>query len=128
MLPACQNTTPRFWSKVKQGSPGKCWPWTAAVTHNGYGKAAIGPSNNRRCVRAHRFVWELLRGPIPQGLQVLHRCDNRLCCNPDHLFLGTNLDNVADKVAKNRQARVVNARNARGWFLPRSIDPSGRPL
>jgi hypothetical protein len=56
-------------------------------------------------VRAHRAAYLLFRGPIPTGQQVLHRCDNRLCINPDHLFLGTQADNMADKVAKGRQAK-----------------------
>lgn len=58
-----------------------------------------------RSFRAHRFAWEITRGPIPDGLHVLHRCDNPPCCNPDHLFLGTHIDNVADMVAKGRGAK-----------------------
>lgn len=123
VLPASQNTTSSsrlFLSKVQQRSPEECWLWTAAVTGNGYGHFAVGPRIGRRFIRAHRFAWKLFRGEIPNGLHVLHRCDNRLCCNPSHLFLGTNVDNVADKVAKNRQARVSNPRDAKGWFIPRS--------
>jgi len=56
-------------------------------------------------VYAHRFSWEYFNGPIPVGLQVLHKCDNPLCINPNHLFLGTNDDNVKDKVSKNRQTK-----------------------
>lgn len=78
----------------------ECIEWVGATTHNGYGRVRVG----KRVLRAHRFSWESANGPIPSGLQVLHRCDNRLCINPEHLFLGTNDDNVADKIAKGRQA------------------------
>lgn len=107
----------RFWSKVVANSPADCWEWTGGVTHNGYGKFSIGPRGEQRIVRSHRLVWEMVYGEVPDGIQVLHRCDNRKCCNPEHLFLGTNVDNVADKVAKNRQARVINPRGDRGRFI-----------
>lgn len=77
-----------------------CWLWTAAVVSR-YGMFRIGEKNRR----AHRASWELLRGPIPAGLCVLHHCDNPLCVNPDHLFLGTAIDNVRDRDRKGRQAR-----------------------
>jgi len=61
---------------------------------------------NGKQVAAHRLVWEMAHGPIPEGLQVLHTCDNRPCIRTSHFFLGTNMDNVQDKVRKNRQSRV----------------------
>jgi hypothetical protein len=111
----------RFWSKVNANSPAECWPWTGGVTHNGYGKFSLGPLCARRIVRSHRLVWEMVHGAVPDGMQVLHRCDNPRCCNPEHLFLGTNADNVADKVAKNRQARIGKYRDARGRWTPRRV-------
>lgn len=90
---------PRFWPKVDQtGGPDACWPWMACRNRHGYGKVGVGGIS----VTAHRAVWELANGPIPAGLHVLHRCDNPPCVNPAHLFLGTNADNVEDKVRKGR--------------------------
>jgi len=84
-----------FWSRV---NPEGCWLWTGARTADGYGNLSI----RGRLVRAHRLAFELARGPIPEGMHVLHRCDVRNCVRPDHLFLGANADNVADRVAKGR--------------------------
>jgi hypothetical protein len=78
-----------------------CYLWMGFGDHGGYGCFAIDSSP----VKAHRVSYELACGPIPEGLHVLHKCDVRCCVNPDHLFLGTNDDNVKDKVAKGRQAR-----------------------
>lgn len=86
----------RFEEKFRV-TPG-CWVWTAALGNKGYGHFW----NGSKPVPAHRMSWELYEGEIQAGLHVLHRCDNHLCVNPNHLFLGTNLDNVFDKVQKGR--------------------------
>lgn len=91
----------RFWEKVdRSGGPEACWPWTGA-TQKGYGAFGL---EDGKIVRAHRFMWEITYGPIPDGLNVLHHCDNRPCCNPHptHLFLGTFQDNTLDMVIKGR--------------------------
>jgi hypothetical protein len=97
----------RFWNKVnKDGSIpahvphlGKCWEWTAGCGTLGYGHHKY----KTKTIRAHRFSWCLFYGEIPDGLNVLHKCDNRKCVNPDHLFLGTIKDNVDDMIAKGRK-------------------------
>ncbi len=94
----------RFWTKVNRGDPASCWIWQGTHHRNGYGQIAASRNGARkqRWLWAHRVAWALTHGPIPDGLQVLHRCDVPLCVNPDHLFLGTQLDNIADAMAKGR--------------------------
>lgn len=92
----------RFWSHVDK--TGDCWLWTASVFKDryGYGKFNAASEKPTRVVYAHRFSWELANGPIPDGLWVLHHCDNPPCVRPDHLFLGTQSANVADMHSKGR--------------------------
>lgn len=90
-----------FWSKVTKTDG--CWTFQTA----GYGYANMvthGP-NNPRVVKAHRFSWTLHNGQVPPGLRVCHHCDNPPCVRPDHLFLGTDADNMRDKVAKGRHRK-----------------------
>lgn len=75
-----------------------CWIWTGALTSWGYGKIGAG----KKTQRAHRVSWELFIGPIPDDMNVLHRCDTPSCINPDHLFLGTFKDNTQDCIRKGR--------------------------
>lgn len=89
------------------GGPDACHPWTAGRFGTGYGAAKLGG----RQIGSHRAAWVLAHGPIPKGLVVCHQCDNRPCCNVRHLFLGSQRDNMGDKVTKGRQAR--GARNGR---------------
>ena len=88
----------RFAEKVER-RPSGCWEWTGARQTGGYGVLGVGSS---KLVRAHRFAWELHYGEVPEGLSVLHRCDNPCCVNTEHLFLGTQADNMHDMRAKGR--------------------------
>lgn len=90
----------RWASRVRKTDT--CWLWTGYLSH-GYGEISRGGREGANA-KAHRVAWELFRGEIPAGLMVCHHCDVPACVNPDHLFLGTALDNKRDEIAKGRQA------------------------
>lgn len=92
-----------FMDNVRQGDG--CWTWVGTLDKDGYGRAKVTHEGKKVRGLAHRISWMIHRGPIPDGLEVLHICDNPPCVNPDCLFLGTKIDNVADRDAKGRQAR-----------------------
>jgi HNH endonuclease len=96
-----------FWSKVIRSEGDGCWIWTGAMSGDGYGQ--LGVLGWR--TGAHRFSYELTNGAIESGLRVLHRCDNPPCVRPNHLFVGTQADNVLDMVSKGRRSPTVGARN-----------------
>lgn len=94
-----QPLADRFWKKVEKSDG--CWNWTAQRRPGGYGTIVV----SNRHEMAHRVSWTLNVGSIPQGLKVLHRCDNPACVNPEHLFLGTSSDNIEDMISKQRNPR-----------------------
>lgn len=83
-----------------------CWVWNGTPRKNGYFRTTF----SRKSEYVHRMSYIVFVGEIPKGMDVCHKCDNRKCCNPDHLFVGTRQDNMADAVAKGRQAK--------GFMLP----------
>lgn len=84
-----------------------CWIWMGLLDANGYGQIKVAG----RMERVHRASWKTFVGPIPAGMKALHRCDIRCCANPDHLFLGTQFDNMADMFRKGRNAVVLGEAN-----------------
>lgn len=94
----------RFWARVDVRKQDECWPWIGATkTHSGHGVVPLkNPGQLATTTTAHRVAWALNFGPIPDGQYVLHSCDNPPCCNPRHLWLGTQKDNLHDMAAKGR--------------------------
>jgi hypothetical protein len=82
----------RFWSKVD--ASGDCWEWTGYTDQDGYGRVGVGRRVDQRTIPAHRYAWELMVGPIPEGLEIDHLCFNRPCVNPDHLEPVTHTENM----------------------------------
>ena len=118
----------RFWAKVDKNGPlpdqsnphysglDRCWLWLGGVFVYGY-----GAFNARKIsYRAHRVSWMVKNGQIPNETCVMHRCDKRLCVNPAHLQLGTIAENIADRGAKNRSARVIGGKNGLSKLNDRS--------
>lgn len=94
----------RFWRRVAQGAPDACWLWRGSQDRWGRGQVHLR-WEGRRSVRKYAPVvaWELTHGPVPDGVKVCHRCDVPACCNPSHLFLGTQYDNILDCIRKGRR-------------------------
>jgi hypothetical protein len=114
------NSSELFWSMVDIRSDDECWVWTGTRTNKGYGRTFWQGSNRG----THRIAYTLTYGEIGHGLNVLHKCDNPPCCNPNHLFSGTQHENNTDKKNKGRASRLIGERNPKArltWEQVREI-------
>lgn len=117
-------TAINIWAHITRVD-GECWPWTGYVNKRGYGR--FGGAQ----ILAHRAAWEMVNGPIPVGHVIRHTCDNKICCNPDHLLPGTHADNVADMCSRGRNAMgekngrrklsEEDVRKIRDMYIPRVV-------
>jgi hypothetical protein len=99
----------RFWRHVQRRDQDSCWEWTASTFKSGYGQFKV----NKISHNAHRVAWELSYGPIPDGMFICHHCDNPLCCNPSHLFVGSPQANMDDMRGKGRESKGTDFPAAR---------------
>jgi hypothetical protein len=126
--PARRPLADRFWAKVDKNGPtvrpdlGPCWHWTGALQGSGTRYGSIGVGGGGKTGRASRVSWEIANGPIPKGMQVLHRCDNTRCVNVAHLFLGTHQDNMDDRSAKGRGRSVAGERHYRAKLTAAQVE------
>jgi len=123
----------RFWSRVDIRGPDECWNWmvlerSVDCPHCGHSFSPKRKYFNQGYVRiagqrllSSRVAWTIAHGPIPANLFVCHRCDNPVCCNPRHLFLGTNLDNVRDRDRKGRQITPCGEQNGFAKLTARQV-------
>lgn len=112
MLKKPQSDEERFWSKVEMIPFHDCWEWIAGKYPHGYGM--IGIKKKKTTVSAHRISYQMKYGPIPEGLQVNHKCDNPGCVRPEHLYAGTQKENIRDVILRGRNFNQKKTHCLRG--------------
>jgi hypothetical protein len=134
--PIPQPVSVRLWAKVKVAGPDDCWEWIGARDPNGYGRIQVMTNGKWGTQLAHRVAYKLIKGDIPDGLHLCHRCDNPPCCNPAHHFPGTPLDNMTDAKLKGRihneatghfQSLKTHCTRGHEYTEENTYRPPGRP-
>ena len=119
-----QSLSARFEEQYMPEPNSGCWLWLGQMTSGGYGNFWISDRTLGQFgayVRAHRASWLLFRSIIPKDVWVLHKCDNRACVNPDHLYLGDRMDNMRDAIARHRRPNVACANNPNARLTPGEV-------
>jgi hypothetical protein len=107
----------KYWEKVDKQGPDDCWNWTGAKTRLGYGSIGV----DGKTMSAHRVAWAMEYGSLPDDKDVCHHCDNPGCVNPKHLFLGTETDNMRDKMSKGRGNQQKGERNGNAKLTSEAV-------
>ena len=108
MRPIVETPEQRFWKLVNKGNSHGCWIWKGCKEKYGHGRFKL---STNKCIYAHRYSYELKNGSIPNGYCICHTCDNPLCVNPNHLWIGTRGQNNTDRKNKGRNAITVGELN-----------------
>lgn len=113
------NTPENFWTKVDIRKPDECWNWLGTKNPHGYGKLRF---RSRNKYLAHRLSWSLANGEIPDGMNILHKCDNPSCVNPNHLYPGTQSQNLKDAYSRGRYSQKGEHGNGRKLTLAQVLE------
>lgn len=122
MTPPTKQTEINFMRFVDKKSPDECWEWKGGIKENGRGHFSVRNGKEFKNWQAHRMMWTLTYGEIPPGLMVCHHCDNGKCVNPNHLFLGTQQDNINDMMSKGRKRTLRGEADPKSKLKQKQVD------